>query len=143
MCQSLRSLSQTLTINFSSRTSSLDVQRVVEANVEKRPANTFGPPPNKKLLIFVDDLNMPQVDTYGTQQPLALLKFLIERSALYGRGEDLNLKNFKDLMYLAAMAPPGGGRNPVDPRVLAMYAVFSITFPSEQALSQIYQVCVL
>ena len=31
-----------------------------------------------KLLIFVDDLNMPQVDTYGTQQPLALLKFLIE-----------------------------------------------------------------
>ena len=69
---------QTLTINFSSRTSSLDVQRVVEANVEKRPANTFGPPPNKKLLIFVDDLNMPQVDTYGTQQPLALLKFLIE-----------------------------------------------------------------
>ena len=62
-----------------------------------------------------------------------------QRSALYGRGEDLNLKNFKDLMYLAAMAPPGGGRNPVDPRVLAMYAVFSITFPSEQALSQIYQ----
>ena len=50
-------------MNFSSRTTSLDVQRNLEANVEKRTKDTYGPPPGKRLIIFVDDMNMPQVRT--------------------------------------------------------------------------------
>jgi hypothetical protein len=49
-------------MNFSSRTTSLDVQRNLEANVEKRTKDTYGPPPGRRLLIFVDDMNMPQVN---------------------------------------------------------------------------------
>ena len=48
-------------MNFSSRTTSLDVQRHLEANVEKRTKDTFGPPLGKQLLVFIDDMNMPQV----------------------------------------------------------------------------------
>ena len=33
----------------------------------------------KRMLLYFDDLNMPKVDLYGTQQPIALLKTLIER----------------------------------------------------------------
>lgn len=62
----LRSLSPDtniiLNINFSSRTSSLDVQRIIESAVEKRTKDTYGPPMGKKLLAFIDDMNMPQVD---------------------------------------------------------------------------------
>lgn len=86
-----------LLINFSSRTTSMDVQKNIEAVVEKRTRETFGPPPGKKLLIFIDDMNMPLVDTYGTQQPIALLKFLFEIGGFYDRGKDLNLKYMKDL----------------------------------------------
>ena len=54
-------------MNFSSRTSSMDVQRTVEANVEKRTKDSFGPPPGKKLIVFIDDMNMPKVRiTYPT-----------------------------------------------------------------------------
>ena len=54
-------------MNFSSRTSSMDVQRTVEANVEKRTKDSFGPPPGKKLIVFIDDMNMPKVRiTYRT-----------------------------------------------------------------------------
>jgi len=53
--------SQLLNMNFSSRTTSLDVQRNLEANVEKRTKDMYGPPTGKRLLVFVDDLNMPQV----------------------------------------------------------------------------------
>jgi P-loop containing dynein motor region len=86
-----------LNINFSSRTTSLDVQRTIEAAVEKRTKNIFGPPVGKKLIAFVDDMNMPKVDSYGTQQPIAMLKLLIERGGMYNREKDLSWKKFKDL----------------------------------------------
>jgi dynein heavy chain len=134
----------TLTMNFSSRTTSMDVQTIIEDNVEKRTGYIYGPVPGKKLLVFIDDLNMPIVDIYGTQQPIALLKFLVERGHMYDRsaddskGDRLARKTYRDISYCAAMAPPGGGRNPVDPRFVALFSVFSICFPNEEALQLIY-----
>ena len=127
-----------LNINFSSRTSSMDVQRTLEANVEKRTKDTFGPPIGKKLLVFIDDMNMPQVDKYGTQQPIAILKLLLERGGMYDRGKDLNYKVYKDIRYLAAMGKAGGGRNEVDPRFISLFSVFHVTFPSNDSLFHIY-----
>ena len=40
---------------------------------------------------------------YGTQQPIALLKLLLERGGMYDRGKDLNWKMYKDIGFLAAM----------------------------------------
>ena len=40
---------------------------------------------------------------YGTQQPIALLKLLLERGGMYDRGKDLNWKAYKDIGFLAAM----------------------------------------
>ncbi|ELU10552.1 hypothetical protein CAPTEDRAFT_221643 [Capitella teleta] len=127
-----------MNMNFSSRTTSLDVQRNLEANVEKRTKDTYGPPPGKRLIIFIDDMNMPQVDEYGTQQPIALLKLLLERGGCFDRGKDLNWKGMKDMGYLAAMGKPGGGRNDVDPRFISLFSVFNMTFPSDESLFHIY-----
>ncbi|CAM9101409.1 unnamed protein product [Chrysoparadoxa australica] len=127
-----------LVVNFSSRTTSKDVQTNIEANIDKRTGITYGPASGKKLVVFVDDMNMPKVDTYGTQQPIALLLFLISKGGLYDRGKDLNLKNIKDLSYIAAMGPPGGGRNNVDPRFIALFNVYNLTLPSDAVLKRIY-----
>jgi dynein heavy chain len=72
-----------LQINFSSRTTSMDLQRTIEYNVERWTKGTYGPAPGKQLICFIDDLNMPATDAWGTQQPIALLKLLIEK-VLYG-----------------------------------------------------------
>ena len=56
-----------LNMNFSSRTRSQDVQTIIEDNIDKRSGRIFGPKaPGKQLIIFVDDIHMPKVDTYGT-----------------------------------------------------------------------------
>lgn len=39
----------------------MDVQRNIESSIEKRTKDIYGPPIGKKLLIFIDDMNMPQV----------------------------------------------------------------------------------
>ncbi|XP_017580699.2 dynein heavy chain 10, axonemal [Pygocentrus nattereri] len=127
-----------LTINFSSRTTSMDVQRSLEASVEKRTKETYGPPMGKRLLVFMDDLNMPRVDDYGTQQPIALLKLLLDRGGMYDRGKELNCKQLKDLGFIAAMGKAGGGRNEVDSRFISLFSVFNIPFPEEEALHLIY-----
>ncbi|KAM3661462.1 dynein axonemal heavy chain 10 [Ammospiza maritima maritima] len=127
-----------LVINFSSRTTSLDIQRNLETNVEKRTKDTFGPPMGKRLLVFMDDMNMPKVDEYGTQQPIALLKLLLEKGFMYDRGKEMNIKFLRDLGFVAAMGKAGGGRNEVDPRFMSLFSVFNIPFPSEQSLNLIY-----
>lgn len=56
-------LQRYLNINFSSRTSSRDVQQTIEASLDKRTKTIYGPPIGKHMVIFIDDLNMPVVDT--------------------------------------------------------------------------------
>ncbi|KAM6051570.1 dynein axonemal heavy chain 10-like [Theristicus caerulescens] len=133
-----KDLNLLLVINFSSRTTSMDIQRNLETNIEKRTKDTYGPPMGKRLIVFMDDMNMPRVDEYGTQQPIALLKLLLEKGFLYDRGKEMNCKLLRDLDFIAAMGKAGGGRNEVDPRFISLFGVFNIPFPSEQSLNLIY-----
>lgn len=91
------------------------------------------------LLLFpLFPLKTCQVDEYGTQQPIALLKLLLEKGFLYDRGKELNCKSIRDLGFIAAMGKAGGGRNEVDPRFLSLFSVFNVPFPSEESLNLIY-----
>jgi dynein heavy chain len=95
-----------LNINFSSRTSSLDFQNIIEENIDKRTFKNYGPKASgKKMIVFIDDMNMPKIDTYGTQQPLALAKFLIGRLELYQRGGDWELRNIVDTQFVGCISP--------------------------------------
>jgi len=75
----------------------MDVQRDIESVLQKRTREIYGPSPGKRLIVFIDDMNMPIIDTYGTQQPIALLKLLFERGGFYDRERDLNWKYVKDI----------------------------------------------
>ena len=127
-----------VTINFSSRTSGKDVRQNIEDVTDKRTGKIYGPPTGKMLFVFVDDMNMPKVDTYGTQQPIATLLHLISRGQMYDYVKTLEPRLYKDMRYLAAMGPPGGGRNQVDPRFVAQFSVFNLTPPTVEVLDSIY-----
>ncbi len=111
-------------LNFSSGTKSQDVQASVESSISKRSGSVYTPMGGKKLVVFIDDLNMPEMDEYGTREALALLHFLIEKGCLYDRGKDLTLKHVCDIDYMAAMRPVGGA---IDPRLLSLFCI--IHFP--------------
>lgn len=65
----------TATMNFSAQTSSLRTQEIMELKLEKKKKTLLGAPVGKKVVIFVDDVNMPKLDTYGSQPPIELLRY--------------------------------------------------------------------
>lgn len=47
---------------------------VLEKPLEKKSGRNYGPPGTRKLIYFIDDMNMPEVDKYGTVAPHTLIR---------------------------------------------------------------------
>ncbi|XP_023141924.2 dynein axonemal heavy chain 6 isoform X2 [Amphiprion ocellaris] len=125
-------------INFSAQTSSARTQEIIESKLEKKRKNILGAPGNKKLVVFVDDLNMPKLDSYGSQPPIELLRQFQDFSGFYDRSKFL-WKEIQEMTIAAACAPPGGGRNPVTPRFIRHFSMLCLPTPSEHSLKQIFK----
>lgn len=104
--------------NFSAQTSTKNILDVFmdKDKFTKKRRNEMGPIGNKKMVMFVDDINMPALEKYGAQPPNELLRQIIDQGGFY------DLKKFmfmevSDCVFMAACAPPGGGRNSVSPRL--------------------------
>lgn len=47
---------------------------VLEKPLEKKAGRNYGPPGSRRLIYFIDDMNMPKVDAYGTVQPHTIIR---------------------------------------------------------------------
>jgi dynein heavy chain len=123
-------------IAFNARTSSAGLQSVMEQSLEKRSGRQFGPINRKKLILFLDDINMPNPDKYGTQDAIALLQQHINYGYWYDRVKIIQ-KEVVDVRYVAAMNPKSGTFTILD-RVLRHFALFSANMPDRDDLTRIY-----
>ncbi|XP_058439380.1 dynein axonemal heavy chain 6 isoform X4 [Marmota monax] len=124
-------------LNFSAQTSSARTQEIIESKLEKKRKNILGAPGNKQVIIFVDDLNMPRLDRYGSQPPIELLRQYQDFGGFYDRNK-LFWKDIQDVTIVSACAPPGGGRNPVTPRFIRHFSMLCLPMPSEHSLKHIF-----
>nr|CAH7757605.1 unnamed protein product [Callosobruchus chinensis] len=126
------------TMNFSAQTSSFRTQEIVELKLEKKKKTLLGAPLGKKVIIFVDDVNMPKLETYGAQPPIELLRQFLDYGGLYDR-EKLFWKEIRDVVISVACAPPGGGRNPLTPRFVRHFGMLLIPPPNEFSMKAIFK----
>lgn len=124
-------------INFSAQTSSINTQDMIEARLEKRRRTLLGPPFGKRIVYFVDDVNMPKLDTYGSQPPIELLRQFLDFGGLFDR-DKMFWKNIEKVVLGCGCAPPGGGRNPLTPRFVRHFALLLLSPPSLDTLNAIF-----
>ncbi|KAM6210848.1 LOW QUALITY PROTEIN: dynein axonemal heavy chain 11 [Sarcoramphus papa] len=116
-------------------TPSAVLQKMLGKKLEKKAGRNYGPVGNKKLIYFIDDLNMPEVDRHGTVQLHALIQQHIDHGHWYDR--KLTIKEIHNCQYIACMNPTAGSFT-INPRLQRHFAVFALNFPSSDSLTTIY-----
>ena len=71
--------------------------------------------PDRKTVIFVDDLNMPEVDLYGTASPHTVMRQHLDYDHWYDRQKH-TLKIVSNTQYMASMNPKAGSFT-INPRL--------------------------
>ncbi|XP_064351341.1 dynein axonemal heavy chain 9 [Camelus dromedarius] len=123
-------------VPFNYYTTSAMLQAVLEKPLEKKAGRNYGPPGHKKLIYFIDDMNMPEVDAYGTAQPHTVIRQHLDYGHWYDRNR-LSLKEVMNVQYVSCMNPTAGSFT-INPRLQRHFSVFVLSFPGADALSSIY-----
>jgi len=124
-------------VNFSGKTTCKNLQDAFEGNLEAKRKTLLGPPGGKKMIFFIDDVNMPQLDRYFSQPPCELLRQTIDSTGFYDT-KKLIFKQVKDTRFICAAAPPGGGRNAVTPRLFRHFNMVWVPELSDSSMKVIF-----
>ena len=80
---------------------------------------------------------MPAKEKYGAQPPIETLRQWIDQGYWFDR-KDTSIVHLEGILMMAAMGPPGGGRNPITARFLRHFNVIGIDSFDEETLQRIF-----
>ncbi|KAL3113945.1 hypothetical protein niasHT_017895 [Heterodera trifolii] len=134
-----------INVNFSSSTTPELLMKNFDHYCEyrKTPTGVVLAPvqTTRRLVIFCDEINLPQPDKYGTQRVISFMRQLVEQNGFY-RTTDHTWVTLERIQFVGACNPPTDpGRNPLSARFLRHVAVIYVDCPGRTSLNQIFGTC--
>ncbi|KAK8797138.1 hypothetical protein WA158_004348 [Blastocystis sp. Blastoise] len=131
-----------VSVNFSSSTTPELLLKIFDQYCEykKTPNGLILRPlnPDKWIVIFCDECNLPEEDKYGTQRVITFLRELLEHGCFW-RPKDHQLVTIERIQFVGACNPPtDAGRVPLSHRFLVHAPVMLVDYPAPFSLEQIY-----
>ncbi|KAG7353523.1 dynein family protein [Nitzschia inconspicua] len=132
-------------LNFSSRTTPDIILKVFQQyckyvrrgkEIYLEPAESLGT--DVWLVIFSDEINLPENDSYGTQRVIMFMRQLVEQGGFW-RDDNVWIKTNR-IQFVGACNPPtDAGRVELSHRFLRHAPLLLVDFPETDSLMQIYR----
>lgn len=132
-------------LNFSSRTTPEIIMKTFAQyctyvrkgkDVVLEPAESLGT--SSWLVVFCDEINLPEEDSYGTQRVIMFMRQLVEQGGFW-REDNVWVKTNR-IQFVGACNPPtDAGRVVMSSRFLRHASLLLVDFPSKDSLTQIYR----
>ena len=124
------------TVPLNSFSDAPSLQLILEGPLEKKSGVRFGPIGNKRLVYFIDDMNMPFVDKYDTQSAIELVRQSVDYQGWFDKVKIL-LKEILSSQYVACMNPTAGSFH-ITPRMQRHFVTFAVQMPNSDIVKAIY-----
>eukprot|EP01041_Mallomonas_annulata_P000303 gene303-544_t len=93
---------------------------------------------NRWLVIFCDEINLPEEDKYGTQRVIMFMRQLTEQGGFWNN--DCKWVHLRRIQFVGACNPPtDAGRTPLSMRFMRHAPLLLVDYPAESSLKQIYR----
>eukprot|EP00466_Bigelowiella_natans_P016290 jgi/Bigna1/92928/estExt_fgenesh1_pm.C_1000004 len=125
------------TINLNFYTDAPALKDILESAITKRQGRTFGPPVPKRLIYYIDDINMQEVDKYDTQSTSELIRQHMDYGVWYDT-KALDQKTIVDTSYVSSMNPKAGSFT-INPRLQSHFTTIGCMMPSKATLTGIFK----
>lgn len=129
-------------LNFSSATTPELLLKTFDQYCEYRKTlnGVIMSPPQigRWLVLFCDEINLPEPDRYGTQRAISFLRQLVEQNGFW-RTLDKTWVTLERIQFVGACNPPTDvGRTHLGARFLRHAPLIMVDYPEETSLKQIY-----
>ena len=122
---------------FSAKTTAHETQETILNSLHLESKTKRSSKPGMKNIIYIDDINMPEVEKFGSQPPIELLRQLVDLKLFYEKRE-LNKIEIDQTCMFGLAAPPSGGRNEMTTRFTRHFNPICLPEPDQKNLTSIF-----
>ncbi|XP_041836448.1 dynein heavy chain 1, axonemal isoform X2 [Melanotaenia boesemani] len=123
---------------FSALTSANQTQDYIDSKLIRRWKGVLGPPVRKHFIFFIDELNLPMLQTFGALPPFELLRQWMDYGGWYNRKQIGTFNRLEDINFACAMGTPSGTQNNIAQRFTRHFNILSFTEMDNVSKKQIF-----
>ncbi|XP_026551198.1 dynein heavy chain 14, axonemal [Pseudonaja textilis] len=126
-------------LQLGARTTAAQTKSLITQKLILKSKDVIGAPQSQQALLFIDDLNMPVAEIYGSKPPLEFIRQFVELGGFYDT-KHLEWKHVQDIATVACCTPLNVGSNEISTRLLSHFCILVLPATSLQSLQRIFQV---